>query len=340
MSTSRPLVSVVLATYNRSGFLPRAIGSALGQTLGDLEVIVVDDGSTDDTPAVLDGFGDDRLRPIRLPVNRGACAACNAGIGAARAEVLLFLDSDDALRPRCAERLHDALAADRGVGMAWGRKGIWDHATGSLRSVAFVDPFRRAGTDRLLPTMLTWTPGLGGLAVRREVFDELGPLDAGLSMGDLDLAIRFAACGRWKVRVVEEVTYDIYEHGPSLSSRIDAGYLRGIERLIAKHHEAFRAYPEAYASYLYRAAHASFCLDDSRGGHRYLNRAIRQAPFRPTYWGFKLARLMGLAGAWRALSAARGRRDARLRKSRHERETGAGQAGRGPMSSATAVPIP
>ncbi|MBX6312967.1 MAG: glycosyltransferase family 2 protein [Isosphaeraceae bacterium] len=340
MSTSRPLVSIIIATYNRSAFLTRAIRSALGQTLGDLEVIVVDDGSTDDTPAVLDAFEDDRLWSIRFPANQGACAACNAGIEAARSEVLLFLDSDDGLRPQAAGRLHGVLAADRGIGMAWGRKGIWDHATGSLQSVAFVDPFRRAGTDRLLPMMLTWTPGLGGLAVRREVFDTLGPLDAELSMGDLDLAIRFAACGRWKVQVVDEVTYDIYEHGPSLSSRVDTAYLRGIERLLTKHHEVLHSYPEAYASYLYRAAHASFCLDDSQGGHCYLNRAIRQAPLRPTYWGFKLAQLMGLAGAWRALSAARARRDARLRKSRHERENGAGQAGRGLMFSATAVPIP
>jgi glycosyltransferase involved in cell wall biosynthesis len=340
MGRDRPLVSIIMATYNRSAFLDRAIRSALGQTLRDLEVVVVDDGSTDETPAVLETFQDDRLRSIRFSANRGACAACNAGIEAARAEILLFLDSDDALRPKAAERLHGVLAADRSIGMAWGRKGIWDHATGSLQSVAFVNPFRRAGTDRLLPTMLIWTPGLGGLAIRREVFDELGPLDAELSMGDLDLAIRFAACGRWKVHVVEEVTYDIYEHGPSLSSRIDAAYLRGIECILAKHHEVLRAYPAAYASYLYRAAHASFCLNDPRGGHRYLNRAIRQAPFRPTYWGFKLARLLGLAAAWQALSAARGRRDARLRKSRHERETGSGQPGRGPLVPAPAVPIP
>ncbi|MDB5352379.1 MAG: glycosyl transferase [Planctomycetota bacterium] len=338
MSTGHPLVTIVITTYNRSALLGRAIRSALGQTLREIAIVVVDDGSTDDTAATLEAFTDERIRAIRFPTNRGASAACNAGIEAARSEVVLFLDSDDALRPRAAELLHGVLSGDRGIGMAWGRKGIWDQKTDALKSVAFVNPFRRARTGRLLPTMLTWTPGLGGLAIRREVFDAIGRLDTEQNIGDLDWTIRFAVRGSWTVRVLDEVTYDVYEDGPSLSSRIDPAYLRGIERILALHGEVLRAYPEAHAAYLYRAAHASFSLSDARTGHRYLNRAIRCAPFRPRYWGFKLAKLTGLTRAWRMLSAARGRRDARLRKSRHEREAGADRVGRIPMSPAVSTP--
>src|SRR2546423_7727277 len=90
-------VSVVVPAYNYARYLPQAIDSALGQTHPPLEVIVVDDGSTDDTPRVLDAYGD-RIRAVRQ-ANQGAGAARNAGIAVARGEYVAFLDSDDLWRP-------------------------------------------------------------------------------------------------------------------------------------------------------------------------------------------------------------------------------------------------
>ncbi|HKR56753.1 MAG TPA: glycosyltransferase family 2 protein [Gemmatimonadales bacterium] len=89
-----PRVSVVIPTYNRSHTLVRALESVFAQSEPVLEIIVVDDGSTDDTQAVLRKFGD-RVRPI-LKSNGGAGAARNAGIEAARGEFVAFLDDDDA----------------------------------------------------------------------------------------------------------------------------------------------------------------------------------------------------------------------------------------------------
>ena len=78
-----PLVSVIIPTFNRAELLPRAIQSVLDQTLPDLELIVVDDGSTDDTLQVLQGFSDPRIRYIRHEANKGLAAARNTGIRAA-----------------------------------------------------------------------------------------------------------------------------------------------------------------------------------------------------------------------------------------------------------------
>jgi len=78
------LVSVVLPTFNRGYCLERAIRSVLGQTYPDWELIVVDDGSTDDTQAVLESFKDPRIRVFRHSVNRGVAAARNTGLAAAR----------------------------------------------------------------------------------------------------------------------------------------------------------------------------------------------------------------------------------------------------------------
>lgn len=103
------LVSVVIPTYNRSRQVMEAVHSVLDQTWSDCEVIVVDDGSDDETAQVLDVFGD-RIRYIKTE-NRGVAAARNRGVREARGEWLAFLDSDDLWNPTKIERQMEALQA-------------------------------------------------------------------------------------------------------------------------------------------------------------------------------------------------------------------------------------
>jgi glycosyltransferase involved in cell wall biosynthesis len=111
------LVSVVIPTFNRGYILDRAISSALAQSYAKIEVIVVDDGSTDDTAAVVGRFGD-AVRVIRQP-NGGVCAARNAGLRIARGEFIALLDSDDAWLPWKLDVQVAVLEAFPGVGMVW-----------------------------------------------------------------------------------------------------------------------------------------------------------------------------------------------------------------------------
>lgn len=103
-----PLVSVVIPAYNRAGLIGRAIDSVLHQTHGNLELIVVDDASTDNTGEVVESIGDARIRYIRCERNAGASAARNTGIAAAAGRFVAFLDSDDIWMP---EKLAGQLAA-------------------------------------------------------------------------------------------------------------------------------------------------------------------------------------------------------------------------------------
>ncbi len=89
------MISVIIPSYNRSDTLPRSIKSVLNQTYTDLECIVVDDCSTDNTKQIVQGINDSRLRYTEHKVNQGACAARNTGIGLARGEYIAFQDSDD-----------------------------------------------------------------------------------------------------------------------------------------------------------------------------------------------------------------------------------------------------
>lgn len=90
-----PSVSVIVPVFNAAQYLDRCLDSILGQTLSDLEVICVDDCSTDNSLEILRDFCDNRLRIISFPVNRGVSAARNAGLDAARGKYVYFIDSDD-----------------------------------------------------------------------------------------------------------------------------------------------------------------------------------------------------------------------------------------------------
>jgi hypothetical protein len=186
MTVSNPLVSAVIPTYNRSAEVVSAVQSALAQHYAPLEVVVVDDGSTDDTVARLAEFGQ-RVRVIRHPVNRGAAAARNSGIEAARGRYVALLDSDDAWdQSKTVRQL--AFMQERELAMS---------CTG-FRSVYRVgtppESKRRPYGERITLEDLTWgvfvAPGTTLVAERR-VLLEIGGYDTSLPrLEDWDLLLR------------------------------------------------------------------------------------------------------------------------------------------------------
>ncbi|HZQ39551.1 MAG TPA: glycosyltransferase family A protein, partial [Rhizomicrobium sp.] len=109
---ARPFFSVVIPVFNRAEPLRRAIESVRAQTFQDFEIVVVDDGSTDNPRAVVESFADDRIHYWRQP-NAGGGAARNRGIDEARGELVAFLDSDDVFLPHHLESMHALLAGTR-----------------------------------------------------------------------------------------------------------------------------------------------------------------------------------------------------------------------------------
>src|ERR1700722_7642999 len=97
-------VSVIIPTYNRGYIIRGALESALAQTYRDFEIVVLDDGSTDNTAEIVQSLRSDKTRYIRTKQNCGYSAACNGGISAANGELIGFLDSDDIWMPDKLER--------------------------------------------------------------------------------------------------------------------------------------------------------------------------------------------------------------------------------------------
>lgn len=130
--TSKPLISVIMATYNRAHLLPRAIRSVLNQTYKDFEIIVVDDGSTDSTEEVVKTFQDRRILYYKQGENKGMLAARNKGFDVARGDYVTLLDDDDELLPEALEVAINKLneLSERGVKFVW-----FDHIDAETQEV-------------------------------------------------------------------------------------------------------------------------------------------------------------------------------------------------------------
>jgi glycosyltransferase involved in cell wall biosynthesis len=191
-------VSTIIPTYNRSGELLATVESALAQTYPDFEVIVVNDGSDDDTREVAEGIDDPRVTVIHHPHNRGVAAARNTGIGAARGVLLAFLDDDDRWMPdKLAKQV--PLFADPAIGLVYCGVAIVDERG----KVAWqVLPTRRGDIYKAL--LFKNYPLTGSVVVtRRACFEQLGTFDQKLPpFEDHDMWLRIAR--RYRVDFVPE----------------------------------------------------------------------------------------------------------------------------------------
>lgn len=185
-------VSVVISTYDRVAMLREALACALGQHGVDHEVIVVDNGSTDDTAAYLATVDDARLRVIRNEESLGPTGGRNTGLAAARAPWVAFLDDDDLWAPDKLRRQLDAAARD---GAGWVYCGcVYIDADGAILGGS--PPPSPREVVETLPSAYVIPAGLSGVMFRRDRVDGDGLLDERLRwQTDWDLALRLLRTG-------------------------------------------------------------------------------------------------------------------------------------------------
>ena len=222
-------VSIIIPAYNSARFLRAAIESALRQTRPALEVIVVDDGSTDETSEILEQFGD-RIC-VQHQENRGPAAARNTGISAARGDFLLFLDSDDVLLPACVELQLARFEAEPSLGLVHSDVEFVD-PEGTLVRVADQGLEGRIARELLLLERPVISSAGSGIMVPRRVAEEVGGFDDRLRASeDWDFCYRIAS--RYPVgRVAQTLLhYTVRQDGLHFDiSKMERGMLLAFEK--------------------------------------------------------------------------------------------------------------
>jgi len=200
------MVSVIIRTFNRAHSISQAINSALRQTYTDFEILVVDDGSTDDTPQAVQSFADSRIRVLRHHTNLGVGAACNTGIRAANGEYIAWLDSDDLWCPEKLQRQVAFLQRYPEVDAVFSDVCIHDKdievpsLTEHMRAFRTTVDGRPFGSEFVVSQRQMYLCLLQevpikptALVVRRSVFDKVGVFDESARSGeDWEFLLRLA----------------------------------------------------------------------------------------------------------------------------------------------------
>jgi hypothetical protein len=209
-------VDIIVTNYNYARFLPQALDSACAQTHPNVKVIAVDDGSDDDSREVLAAYGG-RIEVV-LKERGGQASAVNAGAERCQGDVLLFLDADDVLRPRAAERVAAAFAANPALAKVQFRMAVVDAAgrdTGATKPSGHLRPptgdVSRA--ELAHPFDLPWLPG-GGTGFRTELLRRILPIpEADYPGWGADWYLVHLAALLGPAAALEEVCADYRVHG-------------------------------------------------------------------------------------------------------------------------------
>lgn len=184
-----PEISVVLPTHNRSSWLQLALASVLAQRNVDLEVIVVDDASTDDTAEAVRSLDDARVRLLQHETPRGVAASRNHGAAEAHGDWVAFIDDDDLWAP---EKLTRQLQAARATKRSWAYAGAVN-IDNQLQVIGGLRPLPPAETVNLLPRRNAIPGGGSNVILRRDLFERAGPFETRLkNTEDWELSIRLA----------------------------------------------------------------------------------------------------------------------------------------------------
>ncbi len=226
----RPLVSIIIPVYNREKMAPDAVESALNQSYPNIQVVVVDDASTDRTHEKLQSFVPSIIL-IRQPRNRGQSAARNRGLSISTGHYILFLDSDDVLLPDAVEILWKALSPlernDPAWGVAYGKRITCDKLLNPLKT-----RHKRFYSGHILDRMLTELfIHTGTYLVRKTAMDEIGGFRENLAVKE-DLLVYLFLAAKYKFCFVDQPIVKYRRHpGNRARDNIDSILEQGTSHL-------------------------------------------------------------------------------------------------------------
>jgi hypothetical protein len=294
LQAKKPYFSIITPMYNRGNLIGRTINSCLSQDFPDFEVIVVDDGSTDDSREVVKAYADPRVKLICHATNRGQCAARNTGVEVAQGDWIIYLDSDDELIPGALTTIYQRIREvgdnidiirlmcrldSQELSPAPPLRGdVWDYA-------GFIDFVVRS---RLQDTLCV---------VSRDTFLKVRWPDEHLptSIYHYDMAKHFLT------QTFPDVVLGTHQDAgaqmttPDVSRLLQRApyYARGIESILARHGAALaNLAPPLYEQVLAGAATYWFLSGQRSKALKYIAQSLRLAPLSPRPWTILLSGLV------------------------------------------------
>ena len=277
MPKENPKVSVIIPTYNRAHLVGRAIQSVLNQTYQDFEIIVVDDGSTDNTEEVVKSFYDKRIRYIRHKENKGGGAARNTGIKAAHGEYIAFQDSDDEWFPEKIEKqakIFENTPPEAGVVYSdmW---RITENKKEYFHSPKIMSENRIKYKQALDYGVMNI--GIGTALIKKECFDKVGMFDEKLPRFiDLELFIRLSKY--YYFHRIEEPLVNYFDADKSISSNTES-LVTARKLILEKYFEDIEKDKKVLANH-YLGIGASLCANrEIEEGESYFAKAFKIYPY-------------------------------------------------------------
>lgn len=279
-SRSTPAVSVVVPAFNCASTIAATIASVAAQSIAGIEILIIDDGSRDDTRAVITRLAEADPRIVVVSqCNQGVSATRNRGIRLAKAPIVAFIDGDDLwAREHLATHLA-RFAATPHLGVSFSAARYIDSA-GRVSGRSRVAPGKVRPEDILYSNPATTC---STLVVRRRVFDCCGMFDEALARSEDQEWLFRVAVSAWRVEGIEDTLVDYRMSPAGLASDLDrmhAGYEVMLERakaiapqLVSTHEASARASED-----LYLARRALQLAHGQSAALRYLSRALRTAP--------------------------------------------------------------
>jgi glycosyltransferase involved in cell wall biosynthesis len=295
-----PYFSIIISVYNRPKEILRCIDSCLSQSFFDFELIVVDDGSTDDTIDVLSSRLDPRLQVIQHKQNEGMSAARDTGVKHSRGEWIVRLDSDHALLSMALDKFHEyTLLVDEDIGVIGARYG-WDngHVTPAFVPDEVVDYVGR----------IRWVEAEGGTdylsCTRRKVFEVVQwPRIKGTSAALFQLN----QAKYWKARYINDVlgiqytdarnSYHRSDRNTKIKVRIRNAHdqTRIYDELLSLHGKDLQRFgPTKYLFYLKMGAFQHFLIGNKKSGINLIVKYLWIKPFSLDGW---IIFILGLIGS-------------------------------------------
>jgi len=275
-----PTVSVIIPTYNRANLIEKAIKSALKQTYKDFEIIVVDDGSIDNTEEIVKDFTDFRIHYICHKHNQGVSAARNTGIKTCRGEYIAFLDSDDEWLPGKLDKQIKVLQSESSeVGVVHSDLLYIDENGKNMNKLR--NP-KKGGYiyEDLLGKNCVGPPST--LLIKKECFNRVGLFDNLLNaQEDWDMYIRIAKYYKFTFIKIPLVKYR--KHPSQISRNLEVKTVSA-NRILVKYTKELEKRPGAHSKHYFYIGNRFCHMGKTKEGQRYLLKAILLYPFCIRYY--------------------------------------------------------